>query len=63
METVKPYPILCAWCLKKGVYTEVGESEVEGSHGICEPCDEKWLQEYIRDRRKVLTSAKESGIL
>lgn len=50
-DPAKPWPILCAWCQDEGVRKIIGWSEGEGSHGICDPCNQRWLQKYITQRR------------
>ncbi len=39
--------LICAWCKKK-----MGKCDIDGSHGICEECMEKWLEELNNERRK-----------
>ena len=35
------YPVKCAWC-----GAVIGECEVENSHGICQKCKKKILDEF-----------------
>jgi hypothetical protein len=35
------YPIKCAWC-----GCTVGRTSVKGSHGQCQPCQDKWLDDW-----------------
>lgn len=39
----KLFPVWCAWCLKKNMFTTCEFSTVYGSHGICPACMAKQL--------------------
>ncbi len=38
----------CAWCLKKA-----GKPMGEGSHGICEPCANGFMEQYLMDQKRL----------
>ncbi len=47
------YPVLCAWCDRKGKRTLIKWSSVEGSFGICGPCADR-----VRKRIKPMKTGK-----
>ena len=44
----KRYPVLCAWCLEKGIEKIIRMSKVKNSHGICKECAEKMFKNKER---------------
>jgi len=41
------YKVICAWC---GVTLRTG-AEVKNSHGICEACKKRIMEEYEKSRQ------------
>jgi len=44
-ETPVYYPVMCAWCAKKGISKRVGWQVIPHSHGICGECSDEVMQE------------------
>lgn len=56
MTEEKTYPVLCAWCKE-----EVGRSNVEGSHTVCEKCA-KGLGVDLPEARQDLKKKHKGGL-
>ena len=52
------YPVICAWCERKGIYTIVNYSTDEGSHGICDNCRKQAEEEVAKELEEYKKATK-----
>ncbi len=53
MNNNKKYPVLCAWCLKKGIKTITNYSEIENSHSCCDGCQREQFAELEKFNKEI----------
>jgi len=58
----KLYPVLCAWCEKKGKRTVIRWVDYPNSHGICDSCADDLRREVANYRSHVASYTEAASL-